>query len=131
MNIELRFGANKGGQQPSEMSYLANRENTLLGQTLGRQIFEEIAHETSENYAESTRFWPKGRSHRKQMIKPRLPGARTAISASSICSSAQPYFVLLESLGTQQIRGEITPQDVTKYPLRRATAKNLCGTLGI
>jgi hypothetical protein len=52
--------------------------------------------------------------------------------ASAICGSAQPYFVLFESLRTQQIQGEVAPQNVTKYQLRRATAaKNLCGTLGI
>jgi hypothetical protein len=77
MNIESRFGANKRGQQPSEMSYLVNRENALLAHTLDRQILEEIAHKTSENFDISTRFWSKSRSHRKQMTKPFLPGATT------------------------------------------------------
>jgi hypothetical protein len=131
MNIDLRFGANKGGQQPSEMSYLANRGNALLPHTFDRQIFDEMTHETSENCAKSTRFWSKSRSYRKQMIKPRLPGAGTAIRASDICGSAPLYFVLFESLKTQQIRGQVAAQNVTKYQLRRANSKNLCGTLGI
>jgi len=70
MNIELRFGANKGGQQPSEMSYLENRKNALLAHTLDRQIFEEIAHKTSENFAISNPKWSKNRSYRKQMTNP-------------------------------------------------------------
>jgi len=113
------------------MSYLANRGNALLAHTLDRPIFDEMTRETSENCAKSTRSWSKNRSYRKQMIKPRLPGSGTAIRASEICASAQLYFELFKFLRTQQIRGELAPQNVTKYQLRRANAKNLCGTLGI
>ena len=98
MNIECRFDANKGGQQPSQMSCLANRGNALLAYTLDRQVFEEIKHKKRRVCGSSNRFWPKGRSYRKQMIKPRLPGAGTAIRASEICGSAQAYFVLFLNL---------------------------------
>jgi len=140
MNIELRFGANEGGQQPSEMSYLADRENALLAHTLDRQISVEIAKKMSEIYRISNRNWSKNRSYRKQMTKPCLTGARTAIRASAICEPAQAYFLLFESLRTLQVQREIVPHvrraaPASNHdkisPLARATAKNLCGTLGI
>jgi hypothetical protein len=140
MNIGLRFGANKGGQQPSEISHLANRENALLAHTLGGQIFKEIPRETSANFDISNRFWPKNRSYRKQTGKPSLTGARTAVRAWATCPAAQAYFVLLESFGLHQIQAEEAQQIQPAVPvtdpdkrsvLPRATAKNLCGTLEV
>jgi hypothetical protein len=140
MNIELRFGANKGGQQPSEISHLANRENALLVHTLDPQIFEEPPHEMGGNSANSNRFWPKNRSCRKQTSKPCLTGARIAVRASATCNSAQAYLVLSDSFSTHQIQAEEAAQIQPVEPvtnrdkisaLPRTAAKNLCGTLEV
>jgi len=132
MNIEFRFGANKGGQQPSEMSYLADRENALLAHTLDRQIIEEIPLETSENFGISNRFWSKNRSYRKQTSKPSLTGTRIAYIESKLSSLGQPNLGLSRALGAPQIRPAAPATDPDKISaLPRATAKNLCGTLGI
>jgi hypothetical protein len=110
MSIESRFGANEGGQQPSEMLYLANRENALLAHTLDRQILEEIEHKTSENFDISNRFWSKNRSYRKQMTKPCLTGARIALRESQLCRSASQISHRQDPLERHKSSGLCPPQ---------------------
>ena len=126
MNIESRFGANKGGQQPSEMLYLAKRENALLGYTLDRQIFEEIPYEMTGNYAVSNRFWSKNRSYRKQTTKPCLTGTRIAQMESQLSWLGKPNLGTSRSLGTPQIRHAASSQIATKYRLFHAQPPKTC-----
>src|ERR1700722_3396764 len=123
MNIEFRFGANKGGQQPSEISHLANQENALLAHTLERQILEEIAHKTSGNFGNFNRFWLKNRSYRKQMTKPPLTGTRIALRESQLSSLGEPNLVPSSSLGTS---GSCPSQIAPKYRLFRAQPPKSC-----
>jgi hypothetical protein len=126
MNIEFKFGANKGSQQPSQLSYLDYRKNALLAHTVNRQIFEEIARKTSENFDISTRFWSKSRSYRKQTTKPFLPGATTTTRQA-------PPHAICESLSTMpgtferpQIRRTAVPLLSTKdQPTARSREKHM------
>jgi|ERR1700683_1217612 hypothetical protein len=126
MNIESRFGANKGGPQPSEMLYLANEENTLLAHTLDFQILEEIAYKTSENFDISTRFWSKSRSHRKQMTKPFLPGATTTSLDTEADTSGQAFFTTCGSVEAPQFRGEARSQIAHRNPPHREQPRKAC-----
>jgi hypothetical protein len=132
MNIESRFGANKGGRQPSQMLYLANQENVLLAHTLDCQILEEIAHKTSENFDISTRFWPKSRSYSKQGTKPFLPGATTTSVDAEAHTRGAGFFCELWIRRNAAIsaRGSLA-KCPPKSSLPRAAAKSMCGTLGI
>ena len=132
MNIEFRSGANKGGQQPSQLLYLANRENALLAHTATGQVFEKTPHETSLNYDKPNRFWPKNRSYREQMTKPCLTGTRIACLELQLSSLGEPDLGPSRSLGTSQIRPAApttNPDQISVPP--RAAAKSMCGTLGI
>ena len=126
MNIELRFGANKGVQQPSEMLYLANQENALLAHTLNRQILEETAHKTSEDFEISTRFWSKSRSYRKQSTKPFLPEATTTPKQAPPRAICESLSAMLGTLERPQIRRTAAPLLSTKDQPYLAQPRKAC-----
>jgi hypothetical protein len=63
-------------------SIAITEERPLRAQTAKPRMapVANTAREINQLSRSSNRFWPKSRSCRKQMIKPRLTGARTAIS---------------------------------------------------
>src|SRR5579862_5760509 len=114
MNIESRFGANKGGWQPSQLSYLASRKNALRAHTLTGQVFEKTPRKTSVNSRISNRFWSKNRSYRKQMTKPCLTGTRIARRELQLSSLGEPNFAISMSLATPQIQRAVPGSDRDK-----------------
>jgi hypothetical protein len=133
MNIELRFGANEGGQQPSEMKYPVNRQTPRPHMLPIGQIFEEIPRETSENYTKSNRNWLTNRSYRKQTIKPCLTGTRTALWNTEFWPggarlAAPQRMISGPSRGRQPVT-EASREVVNCVALLQGNIQNLCGTI--
>jgi hypothetical protein len=108
MKIEFRIGAERGGPRKPEYFWSADPKARLLrpgrisgvrflhpGSGLWLELGRPVGsnpqaapattkpHKSGQLSDISNRFWPKNRSYRKQTIKPRLTGARTAFSDSS------------------------------------------------
>jgi len=128
MKIEIRIGANEGGQQPSERLYSANLKTPRVRMhtsTKTSRFCGKLNRQTQE--VETTLSYRKQRaancSNRQKINK--WDSRFSALHPSLFCARAN----VLSASETHQHSAAQPPQSVECHALPRNGIQNICGTI--
>lgn len=133
----LRIGANEGGQRPSEMVYLADRETPCapvpLSAKISRKYLAKLAG-IATSLPGSGKNVESDVSYRKQRADFFLPGTRTAqCRPGFLVSGARFLACILAGASNPAVTPKqpaAAPRGTAKYrELPEKSIQNLCGTI--